>query len=262
MTQYIQGRDGKFAGSIGDGKTDVPSMSDIPKPVAPNPDAASDQPDINDVYSAFTTALPADEKHPAITALEEAAAVGRFKEAWESVPTGYLPTSTVRYYTDELTGEAIPITAVDLTGIDLHEADLTRVDFRGAILRKANLSKANLSGANLSRTDLSGASLRWAKLDQTTISDANLSGADLVGTTGERVSFRGSNLSGATFGGSADLKFSDFRNTICSGTMFSYDQYSNATLTGSNFNGAHLGTAVITRELADTLNGTPRWDLG
>lgn len=38
MTKYVQGKDGKFAGSIGDGKSTVPSASDIPKPPADEPE--------------------------------------------------------------------------------------------------------------------------------------------------------------------------------------------------------------------------------
>lgn len=35
MTKYIQGEDGKFAGSIGDGKTNAPT--ELPAPPVPNP---------------------------------------------------------------------------------------------------------------------------------------------------------------------------------------------------------------------------------
>lgn len=59
MTKYVQGKDGKFAGSIGDGKASVPSVSDLPPstgPVAVDDKTA----DAATVYQAYQVAQQID----------------------------------------------------------------------------------------------------------------------------------------------------------------------------------------------------------
>lgn len=53
MTKYIKGKDGKFAGSIGDGKTNVPTPSNLPTVAAPAQQPASAA-SVTEAYAKFT----------------------------------------------------------------------------------------------------------------------------------------------------------------------------------------------------------------
>lgn len=65
MVRAIRGKDGKFAGSIGDGKTAPPAVG-VPVRTAPVSAQASDTPDVGAVYAAFTAAKGPDMR--AVTA--------------------------------------------------------------------------------------------------------------------------------------------------------------------------------------------------
>lgn len=49
--QYVQGRDGKFAGSVGGGKSNVPTPSDTPAHPVPSPDSAV--PSFDEMYAVY-----------------------------------------------------------------------------------------------------------------------------------------------------------------------------------------------------------------
>lgn len=61
MTQFIKGGDGKFAGSIGSGKANVPSPSEIPNnPVTLTPsDEQPSESNVRNVYAAYQEVKPA-----------------------------------------------------------------------------------------------------------------------------------------------------------------------------------------------------------
>lgn len=51
-TKYVQGKDGKFAGSVGSGKSNVPTPADTPSTAVYSP-VNPDVPTLNDVYSRY-----------------------------------------------------------------------------------------------------------------------------------------------------------------------------------------------------------------
>lgn len=65
MTKYIKGKDGKFAGSIGDGKTSAPVA--MQAPIAPQSNVVADfraaqAEDLSALYGRFKAAAPAEQK--------------------------------------------------------------------------------------------------------------------------------------------------------------------------------------------------------
>lgn len=56
MTRYIQGKDGKFGGSIGDGKTKVPTVADTPVLNQPSDDAPPVNAAVADLYEKYQSA--------------------------------------------------------------------------------------------------------------------------------------------------------------------------------------------------------------
>lgn len=56
MVKYIKGNDGRFAGSVGDGKTAVPTASDLPATPYIPPTAQLGLADLDAVYAAYTAA--------------------------------------------------------------------------------------------------------------------------------------------------------------------------------------------------------------
>lgn len=68
MGKYVKGKDGKFAGSIGDGKTSIPTPSNTPRgPRATTPPAAEANPstNYNDMLTSLHTWETADPAHTA-----------------------------------------------------------------------------------------------------------------------------------------------------------------------------------------------------
>lgn len=53
MGSFVRDADGRFAGSVGSGKNDVPSAADTPRPVAPEPPHAPAAPSLDAVYDGY-----------------------------------------------------------------------------------------------------------------------------------------------------------------------------------------------------------------
>lgn len=79
MTKYIQGKDGKFAGSIGDGKASVPTAA----PSVPNPatKSSTSPAELNDRYAAINARYAAQEAERAAQRAAEQAS----RDAWRDV---------------------------------------------------------------------------------------------------------------------------------------------------------------------------------
>lgn len=54
MSKYVQGKDGKFAGSIGDGKSRVPTPSDAPAGLTPASETSTTAPAYSQLYAEYT----------------------------------------------------------------------------------------------------------------------------------------------------------------------------------------------------------------
>ncbi len=179
-----------------------------------------------------------------------------------------------RFLEGRLGGRRATLKAVDLKGLsllgkDMRQADFTGCDMRGMDLGKANFSESrlyacDLSDSNLANANFSRSDLRGTRIENANLTDANLDKADLrVGgfaqqgryDTGESVSFRGANLSGARLVGSM-ANAADFSDAIMTGVNIVGADFRNAELrgadlsgaqlTGVKLKGAHLESAILT----------------
>lgn len=179
-----------------------------------------------------------------------------------------------RFLSGRLGGRRAVLKSIDLSGLSLAARDLRQADFTGCQMRGVDLSKANfsesrlyacdLTNANLTRCNFARSDLRGTRIESANLADANLDKADLrVGgfakdgmyDTGECVSFRGANLSGARLVGTlaTAVDFSDaiMTNINVSGAdlrnaEFQGADLSGAQLSGAKLKGAHLNAAILT----------------
>lgn len=179
-----------------------------------------------------------------------------------------------RFLANRIGGRRATLKMVDLTGLSLSGKDMRQIEFTGCIMQRMDLSKTNfqeaklyacdLSGSNLTQCNFSRADLRGAKIVMANLEGANLDKADLrVGgfaeagnyDTGQNVTFKGANLSGARLVGSmannadfsdcrmsgANLTGADFRNAHLEGA-----DLSDAQVTGAKLKGAHMKDTILT----------------
>lgn len=180
----------------------------------------------------------------------------------------------MRFLGNRIGGRRASLRMVDLTGLSLSAKDMRQVDFTGCIMQRMDLSKTNfqeatlyacdLSGSNLSQCNFARADLRGAKIVMANLEGANLDKADLrVGgiaekgnyDSGQSVTFKGANLSGARLVGSmannadfsdcrmsgANLTGADFRNARLEGA-----DLSDAMVTGAKLKGARMKDTILT----------------
>lgn len=179
-----------------------------------------------------------------------------------------------RFLSGRLGGRRAVLRNTDLGGLSLEGRDMRQADFTGCQMRGMNLSKANfsesrlyacnLSNSNLARCNFARCDLRGTRIESANLADANFDRADLrVGgfskdgmyDTGESVSFRGANLSGArlvgTLANAADFSDAIMTNVNVSGAdlrgaEFQGADLSGAQMAGAKLKGARLNAAIMT----------------
>lgn len=163
-----------------------------------------------------------------------------------------------RYLSGRLGGRRATLKNVDLSGLSFSGKDMRQADFTGCKMALMDLSGANfsesrlyacdLSDSNLASCNFSRADLRGAKIQSANLKDANLDKADLrVGgfskdglyDTGECVSFRGANLSGARLVGSLATAV-DMSDAIMTGVNMAGADLRNAQMQGADLSGAQM----------------------
>lgn len=163
-----------------------------------------------------------------------------------------------RFLSGRLGGRRATLKAVDMTGLSLAGKDMRQADFTGCRMTRMDLSQANfsesklyacdLSDSNLKRCNFARADLRGARIQSANLEQANFDKADLrVGgfskngmyDTGESVSFRGANLSGARLVGSL-ANSADFSDAIMTGINMQGADLRNAEMKGADMSGAQL----------------------
>lgn len=179
-----------------------------------------------------------------------------------------------RFLTGRLGGRRATLKNVDMSGLSITDRDMRQADFTGCKMLGMDLSKANfsesrlyacdLSHSNLARSNFARSDLRGTRIESSNLIGANLDKADLrVGgfskngmyDTGESVSFRGANLSGARLVGTL-ANSADFSDAIMTGINVSGADLRNAELQGADLSGAqlagtklkgaHLNAAILT----------------
>ncbi len=179
-----------------------------------------------------------------------------------------------RFLSGRLGGRRAMLKNIDLSGLAITNRDMRQSDFTGCKMTDMDLSKANfsesrlyacdLSHSNLARCNFARSDLRGTRIESANLIDANLDRADLrVGgfsksglyDTGESVSFRGANLSGARLVGTM-ANAADFSDAIMTGINVSGADLRNAelqgadlsgaTLAGAKLKGAHMNAAILT----------------
>lgn len=168
-----------------------------------------------------------------------------------------------RFLSGRLGGRRAALKNADLSGLSFSGKDMRQADFTGCRMTKMDLSKANfsearlyacdLSDSNLSRCNFARADLRGAQIQSANLEQANFDKADLrVGgfskngmyDTGESVSFRGANLSGARLVGSLANSV-DFSDAIMTGINMAGADLRNAEMQGADLSGAQMAGAKL-----------------
>lgn len=163
-----------------------------------------------------------------------------------------------RFLNGRIGGRRATLKNIDLSGLNFSGKDMRQADFTGCKMTRMDLSKANfsesrlyacdLSDSNLARCNFSRADLRGARIQSANLEQANFDKADLrVGgfskdgmyDTGESVSFRGANLSGARLVGSL-ANAADFSDAIMTGINMAGADLRNAEMQGADLSGAQM----------------------
>lgn len=109
---------------------------------------------------------------------------------------------------DALVGNKRALRGLNLSGADIQGADLTQAIIKEAVLDDADLSNSNMTGVNLSGTKLARANLKCARLDNaglgnTSLAHANLEKASMRGTHTVYSDFTGATLTGLQMEGAS-----------------------------------------------------------
>jgi uncharacterized protein YjbI with pentapeptide repeats len=146
-----------------------------------------------------------------------------------------------------------PRIAPNLSGMGLAGRDLSRADFHGTNLRDATMARASLWRADLRDARLTDVNLFMANLFQVKAAGADFRGAHLRSAV-----LSGADCRGCHFDMWTDLTHAKLYSAVFKSSKMRATDFSNADLTGANFDGADLRKAELNGAVLDgtSLRGT------